>query len=52
MTQPVLAHDCANCPAHHLGNLVRLGVDMSDWDYVVAPGPATRTRERARSSTP
>ncbi len=36
MTQPMLAHDCANCPAHHLGNLVRLGVDMSDWDYVVA----------------
>ncbi|MCY3965167.1 MAG: ferrous iron transport protein B [Acidobacteria bacterium] len=36
MTQPALAHDCANCPAHHLGNLVRLGVDMSNWDYVVA----------------
>ena len=36
MTEPALAHDCANCPAHHLGNLVRLGVDMSDWDYVVA----------------
>ncbi|MDE2852436.1 MAG: ferrous iron transport protein B [Acidobacteriota bacterium] len=36
MTQPALAHDCANCPAHHLVNLVRLGVDMSNWDYVVA----------------
>ena len=36
MTQPALAHDCGNCPAHHLGNLVRLGVDMSNWDYVVA----------------
>ena len=36
MTQPALAQDCANCPAHHLGNLVRLGVDMSNWDYVVA----------------
>ena len=36
MTQPALAHDCASCPAHHLGNLVRLGVDMSNWDYVVA----------------
>ncbi len=36
MTQPALAHDCSNCPAHHSGNLVRLGVDMSDWDYVVA----------------
>ena len=36
MTAQALAQDCANCPAHHLGNLVRLGVDMSDWDYVVA----------------
>ncbi len=36
MTQPAMAHDCANCPAHHPGNLVRLGVDMSNWDYVVA----------------
>ena len=36
MTQPALAHDCAGCPAHHPGNLVRLGVDMSNWDYVVA----------------
>jgi len=28
--------DCAACPAHHTGNLRRLGVDMSEWDYVVA----------------
>jgi ferrous iron transport protein B len=27
---------CANCPAHHLGNLVKLGVDMTEFDYVVA----------------
>jgi len=27
---------CAACPAHHIGNLVKLGVDMSSWDYVVA----------------
>ena len=27
---------CAACPAHNLANLVRLGVDMSDWDYVIA----------------
>jgi ferrous iron transport protein B len=27
---------CAACPAHHVGNLVKLGVDMSDYDYVVA----------------
>lgn len=27
---------CAACPAHHAGNLVRLGIDMENWDYVVA----------------
>ena len=27
---------CANCPAHHAANLVKLGVDMKDFDYVVA----------------
>ncbi len=30
------AHDCNTCPAHHPGNLVRLGVNMRNWDYVVA----------------
>jgi len=30
--------DCAACPAHHASNLRRLGVDMADWDYVVALG--------------
>ncbi|MFN2103708.1 MAG: FeoB small GTPase domain-containing protein [Candidatus Promineifilaceae bacterium] len=29
---------CASCPAHNAGNLLKLGVDMSDWDYVVALG--------------
>ncbi|MDH3254725.1 MAG: ferrous iron transport protein B [Acidobacteriota bacterium] len=28
--------DCATCPAHHLPNLVKLGVDMENYDYVVA----------------
>lgn len=28
--------NCANCPAHNLGNLQKLGVDMTDFDYVVA----------------
>ena len=28
--------DCATCPAHHLPNLVKLGVDMENFDYVVA----------------
>ena len=27
---------CATCPAHHLGNLQKLGVDMAGHDYVVA----------------
>lgn len=30
------ASGCAGCPAHHAGNLMRLGVDMANWDYVVA----------------
>jgi ferrous iron transport protein B len=30
--------DCAACPAHHTSNLRRLGVDMTEWDYVVALG--------------
>ncbi len=30
------AADCATCPAHSLPNLVKLGVDMENWDYVVA----------------
>lgn len=28
--------NCATCPAHNLSNLVKLGIDMSDFDYVVA----------------
>jgi ferrous iron transport protein B len=27
---------CATCPMHNAGNLMKLGVDMTDWDYVVA----------------
>ncbi len=27
---------CVTCPAHNAGNLLKLGVDMTDWDYVVA----------------
>ncbi len=34
---PVSASDaCAGCPAHNVGNLIRLGIDMQDWDYVIA----------------
>ena len=35
MSHPSAAN-CAECPAHHLGNLIKLGVDMSDYDFVVA----------------
>lgn len=27
---------CAQCPAHNLANLRKLGVEMDEWDYVVA----------------
>lgn len=27
---------CEGCPAHNAGNLLKLGIDMQDWDYVVA----------------
>jgi len=27
--------NCATCPAHNVANLVKLGVDMDDWDFVV-----------------
>lgn len=28
--------NCAVCPAHNLANLIKLGVDMTNFDYVVA----------------
>ena len=28
--------NCANCPAHNLSNLKKLGIDMNSFDYVVA----------------
>ncbi len=28
--------NCFNCPAHNSANLVKLGIDMSNFDYVVA----------------
>lgn len=27
---------CETCPAHNAANLLRLGIDMRNWDYVVA----------------
>ena len=33
---PRLPAACETCPVHHAANLQKLGVDMSEWDYVVA----------------
>ncbi len=30
------AHNCETCPAHNIGNLIKLGINMDNWDYVVA----------------
>jgi len=35
MSQPSSAA-CATCPVHNLSALTKLGVDMANWDYVVA----------------
>ena len=35
-TPPPVGASCATCPVHNLANLQKLGVDMTDWDYVVA----------------
>jgi len=29
-------NNCATCPAYNKGNLIKLGINMSDFDYVVA----------------
>ena len=29
-------NNCTNCPVHNLGNLKKLGINMSNFDYVVA----------------
>jgi ferrous iron transport protein B len=35
-TPPPAGAGCTSCPVHNLANLQKLGVDMTDWDYVVA----------------
>lgn len=32
----IRAADCEGCPVHSSANLLRLGVEMDEWDYVVA----------------
>ncbi len=34
--QPSAATQCETCPTHNAGNLIKLGIDMDKWDYVVA----------------
>lgn len=36
MAQTTTSSTCESCPVHHAANLQKLGVDMTDWDYVVA----------------
>jgi len=31
-----LSHNCETCPAHNIGNLKKLGIEMEDFDFVVA----------------
>lgn len=31
-----MSNPCENCPVHHEANLVKLGIDMSNFDFVVA----------------
>jgi ferrous iron transport protein B len=33
---PTSSAACETCPVHHAANLLKLGVDMEDWDFVVA----------------
>ena len=34
--QSLNTNDCATCPVHNVGNLKKLGINMKDYDYVVA----------------
>ncbi len=36
MIGDINSNNCANCPVHNLGNLKKLGINMSNYDYVVA----------------
>ncbi len=36
VTLPPVEAGCATCPAHNRANLLKLGVEMDNWDFVVA----------------
>jgi ferrous iron transport protein B len=42
---------CELCPVHNAENLIKLGVDMESWDFVVALAGNPNTG-KARFSTP
>lgn len=35
-TSKLSSTPCETCPSHNTGNLIKLGIDMENWDYVVA----------------
>jgi AhpD family alkylhydroperoxidase len=39
---------CEGCPAHHAANLLKLGVNMDNWDYVLADRSSAAYRQLAR----
>ena len=36
MTKMIDPNNCVNCPVHNVGNLKKLGINMNDYDYVIA----------------
>jgi Fe2+ transport system protein B len=36
MSTPTSTSSCEACPAHNVGNLIKHGINMTNWDYVVA----------------
>jgi Fe2+ transport system protein B len=36
MKPEINTEQCETCPMHNSANLLKLGLDMQDWDYVVA----------------
>ncbi len=36
MASDALSSACETCSSHHAGNLIKLGVNMANWNYVVA----------------
>lgn len=39
---------CENCPVHHAGNLIKLGIRMDNYDYLIALAGNPNTSKNAR----